>query len=177
VSLHVRTRTDPLAFAPAVRAAALSADSSLALFSPTTLVEESSIAFAVTRSAASVLGVLAGAALLLASMGLFSVISYTIALRTHEIGIRMALGATRVGIVRMFVLQTSQMLVYGAAVGLGVAGVFSVLLRSRIAHLPATAAADFVVPVMLLAMSAFIATLVPARAAAAVDPARTLRAE
>ena len=177
VTFHVRTRADPLAMVPAVRGAVLNADSTLAVFSPATLVEESSVAFAVTRSAASVLSVLAAAALLLASMGLFSVVSYSVALRTHEIGIRMALGATRVAVVRMFVVQTSQLMAYSAAVGLGVAWAFSMLLRGRIAQLPASSPADFVVPVVLLALSALVATLVPSRIAAAIDPARTLRAE
>ena len=177
VTFHVRTRMDPLSMVPAVRGAVLSADSTLAVFSPATLVEESSVAFAVTRSAASILGVLASAALLLASMGLFSVISYSVALRTHEIGIRMALGATRAAVVQMFVVQTSRLMGYGAAVGLAVAGAFSMLLRSRIAHLPASSLTDFAVPIVLLGLSALVATLVPARAAAAIDPARTLRAE
>jgi ABC-type lipoprotein release transport system permease subunit len=66
---------------------------------------------------------------------------------------------------------------YGAAVGLVVAAVFSMALRSRIAHLRASSPAEFVVPIVLLALSAGVATLIPARAAAAIDPARTLRAE
>jgi ABC-type antimicrobial peptide transport system permease subunit len=168
---------DPLAIVPAVRSAVLSADSTLAVFSPATLVEESSVAFAVTRSAASILAVLAAAALLLASMGLFSVLSYSVALRTHEIGIRMALGATRVAVVRMFLVQTARLMGYGAAVGLAVAAAFAMLLRNRIARLPASSPMDFAVPIALLALSALVATLVPARGAAAIDPARTLRAE
>jgi len=177
VTLHVRTRMDPLTIVPAVRSAVLSADSTLAVFSPATLVEESSVAFAVTRSAASILAVLAAAALLLASMGLFSVLSYSVALRTHEIGIRMALGATRVAVVRMFLVQTARLMGYGAAVGLAVAAAFAMLLRNRIARLPASSPMDFAVPIALLALSALVATLVPARGAAAIDPARTLRAE
>jgi predicted permease len=177
VTLHVRTHRDPLSIVSAVRGAVLSADSTMAVFSPTTLVEESGVAFAVTRSAASVLSVLAAAALLLASMGLFSVVSYSVALRTHEIGIRMALGATRAAVVRMFVVQTSQLMAYAAAVGLAVAVGFSMLLRSRIARLPASSPMDFALPIALLALSALVATLVPARVAAAIDPARPLRAE
>jgi predicted permease len=177
VTLHVRTRAQPLSMVPAVRSAVLSADSTLAVFSPSTLVEESSIAFSITRSAASILSILAGAALLLASMGLFSVVSYSVALRTHEIGIRMALGATRAMVVQIFVVQTSRLMLYGAGVGLAVAGAFSLLLRSRIARLPASSLTDFAVPIILLALSALVATLVPARTAAAIDPARTLRAE
>jgi predicted permease len=179
VTLHVRARTGvaPLSLASAVRAAGASADTAFALFSPTTLESESGIAFAITRSAASILSILASAALLLASMGLFSVVSYGVALRTHEIGIRMALGATRGSVVRMFLEQTAKLMAYGAAVGLVVAAVFSMALRSRIAHLPASSPAEFAVPIVLLALSAAIATLIPARAAAAIDPARTLRAE
>src|SRR4029079_14146758 len=85
VTLHVRARVEPLSLAAAVRGAAASADSTLSMFSPTTLEAESGIAFAITRSAASILSILASAALLLASMGLFSVVSYGVALRTHEI--------------------------------------------------------------------------------------------
>jgi ABC-type antimicrobial peptide transport system permease subunit len=78
---------------------------------------------------------------------------------------------------RMFLLQTAQLMGYGAAVGLAVAGAFSMLLRSRIARLPGSSPTDFVVPIALLVLSALIATLVPARSAAAIDPARSLRAE
>jgi len=177
VTLHVRTRVDPLSLAPGVRAAAASADSTLALFLPTSLDAESGIAFAVTRSAASILSILAAAALLLASMGLFSVMSYGVALRTHEIGIRMALGATRGSVVGMFLRQTARLMAYGSAVGFAVAWIFAMGLRSRIAHLPSSSFADFAVPIALLAFSAAVATLLPARAAASIDPARTLRAE
>ena len=89
----------------------------------------------------------------------------------------MALGATRLNVVRMFVVQMRQLMAYGAAVGLGVAGLFSLVLRNRISRLPASVPADFAVPIVLLALSAFIATLVPARMAASIDPAKTLRAE
>jgi putative ABC transport system permease protein len=80
-------------------------------------------------------------------------------------------------VVQMFVVQTSRLMLYGAGVGLAVAGAFSLLLRSRIARLPASSLTDFAVPIILLALSALVATLVPARTAAAIDPARTLRAE
>ena len=77
----------------------------------------------------------------------------------------------------MFLQQTARLMAYGSVVGLAVAWIFAMALRSRIAHLPASALTDFAVPIALLALSAAIATLVPARTAASIDPARTLRAE
>ena len=77
----------------------------------------------------------------------------------------------------MFLRQTARLMVYGSAVGLAVAWIFAIALRSRIAHLPSSSFADFAVPIALLALSAAVATLVPARTAASIDAARTLRAE
>ena len=89
----------------------------------------------------------------------------------------MALGATRTNVVRLFVMQTVQLMAYGAAVGLTVAVAFSMVLRSRVARLPASVPTDFAIPLALLVLSALIATLIPARTAASIDPAKTLRAE
>jgi ABC-type antimicrobial peptide transport system permease subunit len=117
------------------------------------------------------------AAVLLAVLGIYSVIAFSVALRVQEMAIRMALGAQRVGIVRIVVASGAKLAVVGCAIGLAGAAAASHLLRtflfgvSAVDPLVLTLAAVFV---LLLTLAA---SLLPARRAASVDLARTLRAE
>jgi ABC-type antimicrobial peptide transport system permease subunit len=109
-------------------------------------------------------------------MGLFSVMSYAVSLRTREIGIRAALGATGSLIVALILRGALRLVVAGTVAGVAAAMLMVMALRSRV-PLPAARAAEFAVPALLLAVSAVIAGLIPARRAARVDPARTLRTD
>jgi ABC-type antimicrobial peptide transport system permease subunit len=121
--------------------------------------------------------VLGAAALLLASMGLFSVVSYGVSLRTREIGIRIAVGATRSRVIRLVLSGAFRLTVAGALVGIASAIAMVQVLRSRVAILPPATLMEFALPVLMLGACALVAGLLPARRAASVDPARTLRTD
>jgi putative ABC transport system permease protein len=177
VTLHIRTAGVPLALVPAVRAAIASVDPAIPLLPPATLAEAGSVPFALTRSALTVLAVLGFAALLLASMGLFSVVSYGVSLRTRELGIRLALGATGAGIAGLVLRGALLLVLAGTAAGIAAAILLTMGLRSQMAFLPGARLSEFLVPALLLGATAVVAGLLPARRAARLDPARTLRTE
>jgi len=177
VTIHVRTQRDPLSLVGRVRSIIRDVDPEIVLLKPTTLTEATGVPFAISRSALEILSVLGLAALLLASMGLFSVVSYVVSLRTREMGIRAALGATGSVIVALVLRGALRLVLAGTVTGVGAAILMVMALRSRIPRLPAAQAAEFAVPALLLAVSAVIAGLIPARRAARVDPAQTLRTD
>jgi len=177
VTIHVRTRRDPLSLAGRVRSIIREVDPKIVLLPPTTLREATGVPFAISRSALEVLSVLGLAALLLASMGLFSVMSYAVSLRTREMGIRAALGATGSRIVALILRGALRLVLAGTVAGVAAAMLMVMALRSRVPLLPAARVPEFGVPVLLLAVAALIAGLIPARRAARVDPARTLRTD
>jgi ABC-type antimicrobial peptide transport system permease subunit len=123
------------------------------------------------------LGIFAGVALLLASIGIYGAVAYTVEQRTGEIGVRMALGAQTRDVLRMVVNQGMRPVVIGLAIGIAAAFALGRLLTSQLyevsAHNPALLAGATV----LLAAIALIACLLPARRATHVDPIQALRAE
>jgi predicted permease len=177
VTIHVRADGDPLALVPPVRSAILGVDPAIALLPSVTLRQAASVPFAVSRSALKILAVLGGAALLLASMGLFSVVSYGVSLRMRELGIRLALGATGSGIAGLVLRGAGRLIAAGTAVGIVSALALTSALRSRMTFLPDARVAEFVLPTVVLGAAALLAGLLPARRAARVDPARTLRTD
>jgi ABC-type antimicrobial peptide transport system permease subunit len=119
--------------------------------------------------------------LLLASIGIFGVASYTVALRTNEIGIRMALGAGRWTVVRESLRDTMLVVVAGLAAGIAAAILAARLTSSLVADLlfglTATSAANFGAAVLVMSFVAFAACILPARRAARVDPLTAIRHE
>jgi ABC-type antimicrobial peptide transport system permease subunit len=177
LTIHVRTQRDPLALAGRVRSIIRDVDPDIVLLPPTTLREAAGVPFAISRSALKVLAILGIAALLLASMGLFSAISYGVSLRTREIGIRIALGATGSLIVGLVLRGALRLVAIGTVAGVTAAALMAMALRSRVPLLPPARAVEYAVPTLLLAVSAVIAGMIPARRASRVDPARTLRTD
>jgi len=175
VTLHVRTNGDALEFVRPVREVIGSVDASLTLVAPETLARYSSVPFFPSRSGLIVLTVLGAAAMLLAAMGLFSVISYGVAARTREIGIRVALGATQSMIVRMFLRSATALIAAGLMAGGLAAAVFALILHARIPALPQARSGEYLLPALVLAAAAIAASLIPATRAAGIDPAKTLR--
>lgn len=177
VTFHLRTAGDPLSVAREAQVAIRGVSPRLTMLAPVSLADYSSVPFYPSRSALIVISVLAAGALVLASMGLFSVISYGVELRRREIGIRVALGASRARIIGLFARASMFLVAYGVGVGTIAAVLVTAGVRSRVPQLPGGTPVEFALPALVLALSAIIAGLLPARRAAAVDPAATLRTE
>ena len=122
-------------------------------------------------------GVFGGIALLLAAIGVYGVISYGVAQRTHEIGVRVALGAERGDVLRMVVGQGVKLAAIGIGVGVLGAALVTQVITSFLVGVSPTDPLSFVVVSLFLTAVAVIASLVPARRASGVDPINALRAE
>ena len=174
--LIVRTATEPAAFVPTLRALVRDEDETLALDSVMTMEDRVWSSLAQPRLYAVLLGGFAIFALAIAGVGLFGVLSYSVAQRTREIGVRTALGATPGAIVRLVVGQGLTMTVVGLAAGLLASVWLAGLLGTFLYGVSAHDAVTFVTVPLVLLLVALIACAVPARRAARVDPQRVLRA-
>jgi predicted permease len=129
------------------------------------------------RFETALLGFFAACGLLMAVIGLYGVISYVAAQRTQEIGVRMALGATRADILRLIAMEGVRLILLGGLSGLGVALATAQLLKSLMFNVGPHDPAPYAVVVVLLSLVALAATLIPARAAMRIDPGEALRCE
>jgi putative ABC transport system permease protein len=176
-TLVIRTGVDPLKLAPAVEQVihAYDKDQAIADIQPLDALLTKSVAR--PRFQSVLLASFAGLALLLAAIGIFGVMSYSVAQRSHEIGIRLALGAQRDQILRLVVGQGLSLALIGTAAGLLGAWGLTRYLRTLLFNVSPTDPWTFIaVPVVLCAV-ALAATFIPARKAAAVDPIVALRYE
>ncbi|HYJ80273.1 MAG TPA: ABC transporter permease, partial [Longimicrobiaceae bacterium] len=177
MTLVVRTRGEPAAATTAVRDAVGRVDAGLPLFAVQSMEEMVRTSFWDRRLYGLLFLSFAAIALTLAAIGIYGVMSYSVAQRTHEIGVRMALGARMSDIVRLVVGHGAVLTAMGVAVGLlGALGVTRVL-SGMLVGVGATDPATFVLIPLLLAGVALLASYLPARRAAKVDPLVSLRAE
>jgi macrolide transport system ATP-binding/permease protein len=177
IVLIARTTGDPAAHVAAVQAAVHALDPNLPLFDVRTVAEHLEVSVFIQRMIATLLGGFGALALLLAVVGLYGVIAAIAVQRTTEIGMRMALGATRQDILALVLRQGWSMTMAGVAVGLSAAFAVTRLFRSLLVGVTATDAVSFIGTTLLLVVVALLACYVPARRAAALDPLQALRNE
>jgi predicted permease len=171
----VRTDRNPNALAPGVREAVWSIDKDLAISRMRTMEGVRSLSLGPQAFNLLLLGLFACLALVLASAGVYGVTAYSIAQRTHEIGIRMALGAGRGDVLKLMVGQSARLAFIGAAIGLAGALALTRLMKSLLYGVSATDPLTFVSAAVLLAVVALVACYIPARQALGVDPMVALR--
>jgi len=175
--LVIRAATDPTTLAAAVRHEVRQVDRTQAITAVKTMEQYVGESVARPRLHAILLGAFAGLAMLLAAVGLYGVVAYTVTQRTHEIGIRVALGARRGDILRMVVGQGLALALTGVALGLAGAFAGSRLLATFLYGVSTTDPLTFVSAPSLLAVVALAACYFPARRATRVDPMAALRYE
>jgi len=173
----LRTQGDPLKFVSAARTEIASVNADLPLYNikpMATVITESIVGIAYVAAMMAVLGVIA---LVLASVGVFGVMSYSVSERAHEIGIRLSMGAQAADILRLVVRSGMTLTLLGLAMGLPVSFLLARAMSSLLFGVEATDATAFVGLPLLLAAVAALACYLPARRAASLDPLRALRHE
>ena len=175
LTLVTRTTGEPTAFAGAVREAVRAVDKSIATYNLRTMNDVVSISAAPRRIPMLLMSAFAGVAMLLAMLGIYGVTSYYVTQRTHEIGVRMALGA-QIGDVLRLVLRRAMLLAV-IGIGIGIAGAFAVTryMTTLLFGVKPVDVITFVGVAIVLAAVVFVACLVPARRAAKIDPLEALK--
>jgi len=173
----IRTSGDPAAIAPAVRAKIREIDSEQPIFEVKTMEKIREENIASPRFNTVLLGVFGGLALMLAAVGIYGVLSYTVTQRTHEIGLRMALGASQANILKMVMREALKLSGLGMAVGVVGALLATRALTSMLFHISRTDPVTYVSIAAILGGVALLASYIPARRAMQVDPIVALRNE
>ncbi len=177
VVFHVRTTGDPRSLAEPVRAVIHRIDPKLPVFGPVTLEDHVQSASFQQRLAASLLTAFGVLALLLASIGLYATIAYSVSRRTRELGARLAMGATRGDITRLVLGQALRVTTIGLVIGLALAIAAAQLFRTLLVGVQPIDPATLVGVTVLLSAITIVASYVPARRAARLDPLQALRYE
>jgi putative ABC transport system permease protein len=177
MTIVIRADADPARLAAAVRRIVARMDPELPVAQVRTLDDVFSASVSTPRFATVLLGAFGGLALILAALGVYGVISYSVAQRSQEMGIRMALGARAGDVTRLVVVQGMRPAVMGLVVGVLAAVAGTRLMRQFLFGVSETDAASFAVAVVVLGIAGLVATLIPARRATRADPLTALRAE
>jgi putative ABC transport system permease protein len=175
VYLTLRTRGDPLLLVDEVRAAVAAENPSVPLYDLMTMEQRIRNSMSRARFNALLLVAFAGLAVVLAAVGLYGVLAYSVLQRTREIGLRMALGARAKDVVQLMVSQGMRLVVVGIALGLAGSLVLTRLMRNLLYEVRPTDPVTFAGVTLLFVCLTFLACYLPARRAAHVDPLAALR--
>lgn len=175
LTLVVRANIAPASLAPAVRRAVWSLDKNVTLSQVQTMEQVVTQANARPRFYLSLLGTFAAVALILAAVGIYGVISYSVSRRRHEIGLRMALGAGERDVLRLVVRQGMRVALLGAGAGLAGALLLTRLMSTLLYGVGSSDPATFVAVTLTLTAVALVASYIPARRATRIDPLVALR--
>jgi putative ABC transport system permease protein len=170
VILAVRSAQDPTSLTSALRREVQAIDSVQPIAHVRTLNEVVGDSIAPRRLSVILLTVFAGIALVLASVGIYGVMSFLVLQRTHEIGVRMALGAQRADVLRLIIARAALLIGSGTIIGLIVALLSTSALRSALYATSAFDLATFLFVTLTLALVALVASYIPARRATRADP-------
>jgi putative ABC transport system permease protein len=177
MGLVIRTAGDPAAFATTLRHEVQALDKDQPIYNVRTMDDVVANSLGTRRVSMQLFTVFAIAALLLAAIGIYGVMAYTVTQRTQEIGIRMALGAQKSDVLRLVVRQGMMLTVIGVIAGLAGAFALTRVIANLLFGVGASDPTTFVAISLLLLAVAFIACYLPARRATLVDPIKALRAE
>ena len=173
----VRAAGNPLAIANAVRTEMRNIDPLLPVIKINTTEQQLDDVLAQDRLVASLSSALSGIAVFLASLGLFGLLSYRVARRTNEIGVRLAFGATRGSVLRMVLAESGRLIAVGLAIGVIASLMLARLVGTRLFGVSATDPWTIGGAMLLLTAVAAVAAVIPARQAAIVDPSTALRCD
>ena len=176
-NLVIRTQGHPTSIIAAVRKEVHAIDPDQPVADVKTMEQWLDTAVAAPRYRTALLGLFALLAMLLAATGIYGVMSYSVAQRTHEIGVRMALGARQLDVLKLVVRQGMGLVLIGVALGLAGAVALTRVMASLLFGVGAKDPVTFAVVAALLSLVAFVACYIPARRAARVDPLVALRYE
>ena len=177
VTIVVRTTNDAAAFAPAIQQAIWSVDRDLPVSHLETMEQAIGNVLWQPRFNLLLIGIFSAIAMILAAVGIYGVISYEVAQRTQEIGIRMALGASRLGVLRLVFQQSLGVVLIGVLAGVGAALGLSRLMTMLIYHVKPADPLTYTAVVIVVLGAASLAAFLPARRATQVDPIHALRYE
>jgi predicted permease len=177
VDLILRTGGDSAALSNAMREAVTSADREQPIFDVESMEERLSDLVAPRKLIMLLIACLAGLAVILATVGVFGVFAYSVSQRTQELGIRLALGASRGGLLRLIVRQAARLILFGGALGIGSALLLSRLLASTLVGITPYDTLSFSLAWGLMTMIALFASMFPAARAARTDLMAVLRQE
>jgi putative ABC transport system permease protein len=177
MTLAVRTASDPLQFAAAVEREIHAVDQDQPVSDVRTMDQWIARSLSQARFSSMLLTVFAALALLLASIGIYGVMSYAVTQRTSEIGVRLALGAERGAIVRMVVGNGLRLAAIGLSIGVGLALALSRTLAGLLFETTGTDPATFAIVVVMLGAVATLASYLPARRASRIPPVEALRSQ
>jgi putative ABC transport system permease protein len=177
MSMLVRTTVEPASLTTAVRNEIHALDKTLPIYNVKTMRDVAAASVAPRRASMLLLTAFASVALLLAVIGIYGITAYYVTQRTHEIGVRMALGAQRADVLRLIIGQGIRLTLFGLALGMVCAFALTRVMATLLYGVKPTDPVTFAGGALLLALVALLACYIPARRATKVDPMVALRYE